>query len=188
MSGEEINNLINNAEKTLNNIVDQELRKKKVIDDLKKEKEKESRKVTVSSLSRIKKNENFIAVDDLRILKQRENERAERIYNIIYEEIARDIRFRFSENGQVESTFDIPPSFPNEPLYDLTDCIIYVLYALRQGGFVVRYHFPNHIFISWREVLNEKEEMVKAHALIFEDFKSKDDLKSNRKSSTIRDP
>ena len=36
------------------------------------------------------------------------------------------------------------------PSLDLEDCIVYVVHMLREAGFVVRYTYPNLLYISWK--------------------------------------
>lgn len=47
-------------------------------------------------------------------------------------------------------TYTIPPFIFGLPKIDLQDCVVYLVYMLRQGGYEVRYTYPNLLYISWR--------------------------------------
>ena len=55
-------------------------------------------------------------------------------------EIERNITFTF---------FEVPEFLIGYPLFDLNECIEYLLKALTTSGFVVKYFFPRIIFVSW---------------------------------------
>ncbi len=44
----------------------------------------------------------------------------------------------------------VPEMIIGYPSYDCRDCTAYVINALRENGFVVRYTHPNLLFISWQ--------------------------------------
>ena len=45
--------------------------------------------------------------------------------------------------------FEVPEFIIGYPLYDLNECIEYVIRKLTQEGFYVRYFFPRILYISW---------------------------------------
>ncbi len=47
-------------------------------------------------------------------------------------------------------TYTIPPFIFGLPKIDLQDCVVYLVYILRQSGYEVRYTYPNLLYISWR--------------------------------------
>jgi len=62
--------------------------------------------------------------------------------------------------------YTVPPFILGFPAIDLQDCIVYLVSMLRNGGFVVRYTYPNLLFVSWkhyeREYNQEKNPIVQA--------------------------
>ena len=46
--------------------------------------------------------------------------------------------------------YTVPPFVLGLPAIDMEDCIVYVVYMLRQNGFVVKYTYPNLLYISWK--------------------------------------
>lgn len=55
-------------------------------------------------------------------------------------EIERNITFTF---------FEVPEFLIGYPLFDLNECIEYLLKTLTTSGFAVKYFFPRIIFVSW---------------------------------------
>ena len=47
---------------------------------------------------------------------------------------------------------------------DLQDCIIYLVFQLRQNGFEVRFTYPNLLYISWASY--EKEYLLKKNPIV----------------------
>jgi hypothetical protein len=47
-------------------------------------------------------------------------------------------------------TYTVPPFILGLPSIDLEDCIVYLVHMLRQTGFVVRFTYPNLLYISWK--------------------------------------
>jgi len=45
--------------------------------------------------------------------------------------------------------YTVPPFILGLPKIDLEDCVIYLVYQLRQASYEVRYSPPNMIYISW---------------------------------------
>jgi|UniRef100_A0A6C0JX44 hypothetical protein len=51
--------------------------------------------------------------------------------------------------------YTVPPFILGLPSIDLEDCIIYIVHMLRQGGFEVKFTYPNLLFISWKHYESE---------------------------------
>jgi hypothetical protein len=47
-------------------------------------------------------------------------------------------------------TYTVPPFIFGLPKIDLQDCVVYLVYQLRQASYEVRYSYPNLLFISWK--------------------------------------
>ena len=54
--------------------------------------------------------------------------------------------------------YTVPPFIFGLPKIDLQDCIVYLVWMLRQNGYEVRYTYPNLLYISWRH--HEKEYLM----------------------------
>jgi hypothetical protein len=51
--------------------------------------------------------------------------------------------------------YTVPPFILGLPSIDLEDCIVYIVHMLRQGGFVVKFTYPNLLYISWKHYESE---------------------------------
>lgn len=61
-------------------------------------------------------------------------------------------------------TYAVPPFIFGLPKIDMEDCIVYLVYQLRQAGFEVRFTYPNLLYISWRH--HEKEYLLNQNPII----------------------
>jgi hypothetical protein len=61
-------------------------------------------------------------------------------------------------------TYTIPPFIFGLPKIDLQDCVVYLVYMLRQGGYEVRYTYPNLLYISWRH--HEKNYLMTQNPIV----------------------
>lgn len=46
--------------------------------------------------------------------------------------------------------YTVPPFVLGLPSIDLEDCIVYLVHMLRQNGFIVKFTYPNLLYISWK--------------------------------------
>jgi len=72
-----------------------------------------------------------------------------------YNQILNQIHTRIYHTSQILGnqnylTYTVPPFVLGLPSLDLEDCIVYVVHMLREAGFVVRYTYPNLLYISWK--------------------------------------
>lgn len=73
-----------------------------------------------------------------------------RAYNKILEQIYHRIRTLSKlPNSQCFLLYTVPPFIFGLPKLDLEDCVVYLIYQLRHGGYEVRFTPPNMIYISW---------------------------------------
>lgn len=61
-------------------------------------------------------------------------------------------------------TYTIPPFIFGLPKIDLEDCVVYLVYMLRQNGYEVRYTYPNLLYISWRH--HEKDYLLTQNPIV----------------------
>ena len=74
-----------------------------------------------------------------------------RAYNQLLEQIHQRIYTTSQLTGNANYiTYTVPPFIFGLPKLDLEDCIVYLVYQLRQSGYEVRYSYPNLLYISWK--------------------------------------
>jgi len=88
-----------------------------------------------------------------------------------YNQILQSIYSRIRTQSQLPNTpanllYTIPPFILGLPRIDLEDCVVYLVYMLRQNGFQVRYSYPNLLAISWahheRDYILEQSPIMQA--------------------------
>ena len=70
----------------------------------------------------------------------------------IYEKIASKCFKKIKETSDNEETycfFKIPIYIPGIPIYNLTECVLYLLNLLHEKGFKARYCDNEMMFVSW---------------------------------------
>ena len=86
---------------------------------------------------------------------QRDNSRL-RAYNQILSQIHGRIYHTSQISGNTNFiVYTVPPFIIGLPAIDLQDCIVYIVHMLRQSGFLVRYTYPNLLYISWKHYETE---------------------------------
>jgi hypothetical protein len=74
-----------------------------------------------------------------------------RIYNNVLQQINTKIRAVSRIPGNEKCLWYIVPEFiPGTPRFDMGDCILYLVWNLRNAGFTVDYTHPNLLYINWR--------------------------------------
>lgn len=90
-------------------------------------------------------------MDELYVKKQQQDLNVLNNYNKILSRIHNKIKYVSKQliNDQC-CWYVMPEMMIGIPKYNCADCTSYVLEKLRDNGFVVRYTYPNLLFISWK--------------------------------------
>ncbi len=80
----------------------------------------------------------------------------EKIYDMCQTQI-----IKYAKNDKYRCFYEVPEFILGMPLYNLNQAIIHVLEKLKKNGFMVKYYFPNHLYISWdyQEISGVKQNM-----------------------------
>ena len=75
------------------------------------------------------------------------------VYNRLLAAVHKKIRYVSTQpgGGSQMTHYDVPEWYPGCPLYDVKDCILYMVWSLRSAGFQVKYMSPNRLLMSWKE-------------------------------------
>lgn len=74
------------------------------------------------------------------------------VYNRLLASVHQKIKFTSSLPGTPQMTYyDVPEWQPGCPRFDVKDCILYIVWNLRNSGFQVVYVPSNRLLISWKE-------------------------------------
>jgi len=60
--------------------------------------------------------------------------------------------------------YSVPPFILGLPKMDMEDCIVYLVWQLRQAGFEVRFTWPNLLLISWKH--HESAYLVNSNPIV----------------------
>ena len=108
-----------------------------------------------------------LQVSELYTKRQSKDAARLRAYNKILDSVYHRIRVQSQmPNSPCSLLYTIPPFILGLPRIDLEDCVVYLVYQLRQSGFEVRYSFPNLISINWihheRDYILDQSPIMKA--------------------------
>jgi len=70
----------------------------------------------------------------------------------IYETILSKIYKKIKQCSMLEETyclFPLPEYIPGQPLYNMTECVLFIIQSLNDQGFKSRYVDPFIIFVTW---------------------------------------
>lgn len=74
-----------------------------------------------------------------------------RIYNMVLTQIYNKIKAIARIPGNERSLIYVVPEFiPGTPRFDIGDAILYIVWNLRNAGYVVSYTHPNLLYITWK--------------------------------------
>jgi hypothetical protein len=63
-----------------------------------------------------------------------------------------------AKNNHFACFFEVPEFVIGLPLFNVTECITYIINALKDNGFVVKYLYPKTVYVSWDpKVVNKTE-------------------------------
>jgi hypothetical protein len=88
-----------------------------------------------------------------------------------YNQILNQIQVRIRTTSELPGNpsyllYTVPPFILGLPAIDLQDCIVYIVHQLRTGGFMVRFTYPNLLYISWghyeQEYMREQNPITQA--------------------------
>lgn len=87
--------------------------------------------------------------------KQRKHECYEKVLEICHKKIT-----IAAENKKLRCMIEVPEYIYGYPLYNLNDCINFIVNHMQKNGFLVTYYFPKILYVSW-----DFEEMKKPKSL-----------------------
>lgn len=101
----------------------------------------------------------LINIMDLHRTINEKNEKKIECYEKILEICHKKITIA-SENKKLKHIFDIPEYIVGYPLFNLNNCITFIIDNLRINGFLVKYFFPKTLYVSWdfEEIKTEANE------------------------------
>ena len=106
-------------------------------------------------------------------------------YNQILESIYTRIRTQSQlPNAPATLLYTIPPFILGLPRIDLEDCVVYLVYQLRQNAFEVRYSYPNLIAISWSH--HERDYILEQSPIMQAMLVTSNSLKEQQHSRSLR--
>ncbi len=88
-----------------------------------------------------------------------------RTYNQLLEQIYTRVYSTSQMTGNANYImYTVPPFVLGLPRIDMEDCIVYLVYMLRQHGYEVRFTYPNLLYISWKH--HEKDYLLNQNPIV----------------------
>lgn len=90
----------------------------------------------------------MLTINDILAKKKHREEKRHEVFNILLERCCKKIEQ--ADNMKIlYCVFEVPEFLFGYPLYNLNECVGYLLQELTKRGFQVQYIFPHTIIISW---------------------------------------
>lgn len=106
-----------------------------------------------------------LAPKDLYDKRVKRDEARLRTYNQLLEQIYTRVYSTSQMSGNANYImYTVPPFVLGLPRIDMEDCIVYLVYMLRQHGYEVRFTYPNLLYISWKH--HEKEYLLNQNPIV----------------------
>ncbi len=115
--------------------------------------------------------------------KQRDASRL-KAYNTLLEQIYTRVRNASRQGADPWIVYTIPPIILGMPRVDLEDCVVYLVYMLRQQQYEVRYTYPNLLYISWKH--HEREYILKGSPIMNAMLAAQPTTKSSKPATELR--
>jgi hypothetical protein len=87
--------------------------------------------------------------------KQAKEESFEKVLEQCYRKISRIVQQKY----ELFVFYEVPECVLGYPLYNVDECLSYAKTHLEQNGFLVKYFFPNILYISWNQAEIEKAKL-----------------------------
>jgi len=126
-------------------------------------------------------NSNLFSVNDIQKKQFEREKNRKKIYHIITKKCFQKIK-ETSNNEDTYCFFQLPEFIPGFPLFNMTECVMYLLEILKEKGFSSRYVDGFMIYISWYKPKNNVimlEDIKKENVLDNMNLKYKPIEKSN---------
>jgi hypothetical protein len=89
--------------------------------------------------------------------KQRKHEAFEKVLNICHRRIKTS-----AEYERLKTIIVVPEFIVGYPIFNMNECLEFVIHALKKNGFLVKYFFPKILYVSWdfEEIDIEKKQIT----------------------------
>ncbi len=106
-----------------------------------------------------------LAPKDLYSKRQKRDQARLKTYNQLLEQIYTRVYSTSQMSGNANYImYTVPPFILGLPRIDMEDCIVYLVYMLRQHGYEVRFTYPNMLYISWKH--HEKDYLLHQNPIV----------------------
>lgn len=91
---------------------------------------------------------NNIDIHDLYKSIDTKNQNKKKTFEQVLDRVHSKIKLA-AKNDHYACFYPVPEFIIGIPLYNITECIEYLISALKDNGFFIRFIYPNNIYISW---------------------------------------
>tara|TARA_Y200000002_G_C22540669_1_gene603824 strand:- start:17 stop:460 length:444 start_codon:yes stop_codon:yes gene_type:complete len=106
----------------------------------------------------------LFSVNELQRKSKEKEKNRNKIYFIITKKCFEKIK-ETSTNDQKYCFYQVPEYIPGYPLYNMTECILYLMNVLKERGFLYRYIDKYIIYISWNIPEKNKYKAIENNTL-----------------------
>lgn len=108
-----------------------------------------------------------------------------KIYDKILGECKEFILEVYERMGKYQTIYCVPYGVPENTEFDFFNCMVYLISALRNDGFFVKYLKPNMIYISWFNEKKNKRRIENIKKLYLENLETQKLLNGGAKTKKM---
>lgn len=94
-------------------------------------------------------------INDLKKNRKNRLETRAKIFDNVLTQCLKKITFISKNSNATYIWYKVPLLIPGQPIFNIEECIEYLLGKLKNYGFTTNYVKPNNIYISWETILKE---------------------------------
>lgn len=102
----------------------------------------------------------MLSLSDIVNNKKKRDEKKEEVFQVILKECCAKIR-KSDEMKNLYCIYTVPEFIIGFPIFNLNECITYIMKEISKRGFQTQYIFPNIIVIAWFNIVEKENEQKK---------------------------
>jgi len=102
------------------------------------------------------------------------------VYNKILNRIYNKIQL-VNKRKKTDLIYEIPNYIFGFPLYNNRTCLVFIISSMRKKGFLVKFNFPNILYISWNDLIKNNLKKITSDLI----KTNNNNIKINKKNKNI---
>lgn len=102
----------------------------------------------------------MLSLSDIVNNKKKRDQKKEEVFKVLLKECSAKIK-KSDEMKNLYCIYTVPEFVLGYPIFNINECITYIIKEISKHGFQTQYIFPNIIVIAWFNVVEKEDEQTK---------------------------